>query len=82
VTSTTASTVGGTVSTSKVQVYVDGIRVTALGADRGSDPITSALRLVPMRDIEFMEVYRGTAQIPVEFVNDACAVIAIWTRAY
>ena len=82
VTSTTASTVGETPSTAKVQVYIDGIRVTALAPDRGLDPITSALKLVPMRDIEFMEVYRGTAQIPVEFVNDACAVIAIWTRAY
>jgi hypothetical protein len=82
VTSTTASTVDATASTSKVQVYIDGVRITAMAEDRGSDPITSALRLVPMRDIEFMEVYRGTAQIPVEFVNDACAVIAIWTRAY
>ena len=82
VTSTTASTVGDTPSTSKVQVYIDGVRVTAMAPDRGSDPITSALKMVPVRDIEFMEVYRGTAQIPVEFVNDACAVIAIWTRAY
>ncbi|MBK8247315.1 MAG: carboxypeptidase regulatory-like domain-containing protein [Gemmatimonadetes bacterium] len=82
VTSTTASTVGDTPSTSKVQVYIDGVRVTAMAPDRGSDPITTALKMVPVRDIEFMEVYRGTAQIPVEFVNDACAVIAIWTRAY
>ncbi len=82
VTSRTASTVGDTPSTAKVQVYIDGVRVTALAPDRGGDPITTALAMVPMRDIEFMEVYRGTAQLPIEFVNDACAVIAIWTRAY
>jgi hypothetical protein len=66
----------------KVQVYIDGVRVTMLSEDRGSDHLTTALALVHPSDIEFMEVYRGVAQIPVEFVNDACAVIAIWTRAY
>ncbi|MGH7714015.1 MAG: hypothetical protein ACREOG_22235, partial [Gemmatimonadaceae bacterium] len=76
----------------KVQVYIDGVRITALprrvikpdnsrpsGMD---DDVTDALRLVSPGEIEFMEVYRGVAQIPVEFLEDACAVIAIWTRAY
>ena len=78
----------------KVQLYIDGVRVSGLEPPppplkpkrstdaRKPDPIAEALRLVNPSDVEFMEVYRGVAQIPVEFVNDACAVIAIWTRAY
>lgn len=84
-------------SNAKVQVYIDGVRVTMFGTEtatpRGKgfdnsrvsgmdDPVSAALRLVNPSEIEFMEVYRGVAQIPVEFLNDACAVIGIWTRAY
>jgi len=29
-----------------------------------------------------MEVYSGITQIPTEFLDDACAVIVIWTKAY
>jgi hypothetical protein len=29
-----------------------------------------------------MEVYTGIARIPGEYLEDACAVIAIWTKAY
>jgi hypothetical protein len=73
----------------KVQVYVDGVRVTMVpqysGPGRGvggDDEITLILKTVNMADIEYIEVYRGPAEIPAEFVNDACAVIAIWTKAY
>ncbi len=75
---------------SKVQVYVDGVRVTmipqvsspeAMGSG-GDDEITMILKTVNPSAIEFVEVYRGVAQIPADFVNDACAVIAIWTKAY
>ncbi|HEV8363900.1 MAG TPA: carboxypeptidase regulatory-like domain-containing protein [Gemmatimonadaceae bacterium] len=73
----------------KVQVYVDGVRVTMVPQYSGSgkgiggdDEITLILKTVNMADIEFIEVYRGPAQIPAVFVNDACAVIAIWTKAY
>jgi hypothetical protein len=40
------------------------------------------LELVPPTAIQAIEVYRGVAQIPAEFLDDACAVIAIWTKAY
>ena len=65
-----------TLQSAKVQVYIDGTRVTQ------SSSVTDALRLVTPRDIEAMEVYTGVARIPAEFLNDACAVIAIWTKSY
>jgi len=63
----------------RIQVYIDGVRVTGL---RVENAVMEAFRLVHPRSIEFVEVYRGVAQIPVEFLNDACAVIAIWTKSY
>jgi len=30
--------------------------------------------------IEMIEVYREPAEMPAEFLDDSCAVIAIWTR--
>jgi hypothetical protein len=27
-----------------------------------------------------MEIFRGVAQIPAEFLDDSCAAVAIWTR--
>jgi hypothetical protein len=74
----------------KVQVYIDGVRVTmvpqyhnALARGYGGpDEVSLILKTVNPSEIEFIEVYRGVAQIPVEFLNDACAVIAIWTKAY
>lgn len=57
-----------------VQVYVDGVRMTTvMGA-------TEALGLIIPSDIEMIEVYRGVARIPAEFLTNACAVIAVWTR--
>jgi hypothetical protein len=62
----------------KVQVYIDGTRVTASPSTSTLD----AIRLVHPRQIEAMEVYTGVARIPAEFLNDACAVIATWTKSY
>jgi hypothetical protein len=62
----------------KVQVWIDGTRVTTLEGTSVRD----ALRLVHPKDIEAMEVYTGVARIPAEFLEDACAVIAIWTKSY
>jgi hypothetical protein len=62
----------------KTQVYVDGTRVTA----STSTGVLEAIQLVHVRNIEIMEVYTGVARIPAEFLNDACAVIAIWTKSY
>jgi hypothetical protein len=58
-----------------VQVYIDGHRATNL-----MTTVEDALNSVHPKDIEIMEIYRGVARIPVEFLRDACAVIAIWTK--
>jgi hypothetical protein len=67
-----------TLQGAKVQVYIDGTRYTM----NPTDSVRDVLRLVTPSDIEAMEVYTGVARIPAEFLNDACAVIAIWTRSY
>jgi hypothetical protein len=61
----------------KVQIYIDGTRVTQIDGS-----VNEALQLVIPRDIEAMEVYTGVGRLPAEFLNDACAVIAIWTKSY
>lgn len=67
----------------EAQIYVDGFlmnRRTGLGrtlvADFRIDDVVS-----PM-SVEGIEIYRGLATIPPEFLNPdaACGVIAIWTR--
>lgn len=63
--------------TGNVQVYVDGVRRTRFG-----DDADAAIRTVSPWTIQLMEVYTGTARIPGEFLDDACAVIAIWTKRY
>jgi hypothetical protein len=78
------------VQAAKVQVYIDGTRMTgraglgssSLDSSDRANEIRDILRLVHPRDIEAMEVYTGVARIPGEFLNDACAVIAIWTKSY
>ena len=70
---------GGTVSgRARVQVYVDGTRQALSSSGNVSDILSS----IHPASIELMEVYTGIGRIPGEFVNDACAVIAIWTKAY
>lgn len=68
----------------KIQVYIDGARVTQIDGWNGSGGADGAiweeLKLVSPRDIQAMEVYNGVTRIPAEFVNDACGVIAIWTK--
>lgn len=59
----------------KVQVYINGDRFFA-----PDDNPEKILKLVAPADIELMEVYTGVARLPGEYVNDACAVIAIWTK--
>lgn len=62
--------------TAKVQVYINGMRLSL----PGDDNVENVLKLVAPADIELMEVYTGVARLPAEYVNDACAVIAIWTK--
>jgi hypothetical protein len=58
----------------KIQVYIDGHLMTHMNS------VASALEMVTPKDIDLIEVYRGVARIPVEFLANACAVIAIWTK--
>jgi iron complex outermembrane receptor protein len=55
-----------------IQYFVDG---TLIGPSFNVDDI-------PARDVEAVEVYRGTSEVPAEFNrrSAACGVIAIWTR--
>lgn len=71
----------------RVQVYVDGKRMTRNVATNGNpvydvDDANGILKSINPRSIAVMEVYTGVARIPGEFLEDACAVIAIWTKAY
>jgi hypothetical protein len=58
----------------KVQVYIDGNLATR------TREVWEVLASVNPADIDMVEVYRGVARIPAEFLADACAVIAIWTK--
>lgn len=70
----------------RVQVYVDGKRLTYDEGPSGDvfapDNVTNILKSIDPRSIAVMEVYTGIARIPGEYLEDACAVIAIWTKAY
>jgi hypothetical protein len=61
------------------QIFVDGMLMNRPGADRESDRIDE---YVTPRSVEGIEVYRGLATVPAEFLTpDAqCGVVAIWTR--
>ena len=71
----------------RVQVYVDGKRLTH-DVDASSNPqydiddANGIRKSINPRSIAVMEVYTGIARIPGEYLEDACAVIAIWTKAY
>lgn len=69
---------GAGAGTAKVQVYVDGMRLTT----NAGDDVGHILNDIPPSSIAVMEVYTGVAKIPAEYSEDACAVIAIWTKAY
>lgn len=62
----------------KVQVWIDGFRITRNG---GPGEARDALRLVHPSSVQIMEVYTSVSSIPAEFYDDACAVVAIWTKS-
>ena len=62
----------------KVQVWVDGNRRTTSRQTSASQELKD---IIPS-SIQLMEVYGGIARIPAEFLEDACAVIVIWTKSY
>lgn len=59
----------------KVQVYINGTRYSA-----PEDTPTRTLKLLAPADVVLMEVYTHVTRLPVEYMNDACAVIAVWTK--
>ena len=74
----------------KVQIWIDGLRMTGRFANRPGakdEDATAAeqrevLKMVNPSQVQAMEVYSGSSRIPGEFLEDACAVIAIWTKSY
>ena len=70
---------GGNPNAGRIQVYVNGVRVTGYGGGSGEDAF-HALRDIRPSSVEIIEVYRGVARIPGEYLADACAVILVWTR--
>ena len=64
-------------------VYIDGIKVT-YGNFRGEDPAVEAadaINMVLPTHIYAMEIYKGPAETPGEFLdsNSRCGVVLIWT---
>jgi hypothetical protein len=61
-----------------VQIFLDGMLATrpAAGGDVSVD------ELVLPHDVEAIEIFRGLASVPAEFLNplSRCGVIAIWTK--
>jgi hypothetical protein len=66
-------------SQAHIQVYIDGVRVTDYAGSYGDDAYLAIRYIIPS-SVQLVEVYRGVASIPGEFLNDACAVILIWTK--
>ena len=64
---------------SRVQVYVDDHRQTA---NQSSNDVLDLIKSISPQSIELLEVYPSVSRIPGEYVNDACAVIVIWTKSY
>jgi hypothetical protein len=58
------------------QIFVDGLLMSRPGADVRLDD------LVTPTSVEGIEIYRGMATIPPEFLNPQarCGVVAVWTR--
>ncbi len=68
-----------------VSVWIDGWKQrfaqfeAPSGASAEATLGTYLDRVLPSQ-IEAMEIYRGPAEMPAEFLDDSCAAIAIWTR--
>lgn len=69
----------GSSGSGKVQLWIDGYRVSGRST---SERLVDLLATVPPSAIEIIEIYSGVAQIPADFLNDACAVILIWTKRF
>lgn len=68
----------------QVGVWIDGVKQTIPAVDVERDAEARGLgellqRVIPSQ-IELVEIYRGPAEIPAEFIDNACAAVVIWTR--
>ena len=71
----------------KVQVWVDGFKVTAVsyasaGGPSSAESLADILGRIPPSSVQLIEVYTGVARLPAEYLDDACAVILIWTKRF
>jgi len=66
----------------KIQVWIDGYRLTGRLSGQPAEEAYELLRSVSPSSVQIMEVYTGVANIPAEFLDDACAVVVIWTKAH
>lgn len=66
--------------TTNVQIWIDGMRMTGRSGGGSAEEQREVLGMVIPSQIQAIEVYSGVARIPAEFLEDACAVIAIWRK--
>lgn len=69
----------------RVQVYVDGMRMTSYsssGSDENREDADKILKAINPSSVAAMEIYTGASRLPTQFHSDACAAIAIWTKSY
>lgn len=62
-----------------VAIWIDGMKMTGRGGDIGREQ-KEILAMVLPSQIQAIEVYTGVSRLPAEFLDDACAVIAIWRK--
>jgi hypothetical protein len=68
-------------SNQHVQVWVDGQRWTNYSRGEGLEVRAyEAIRDITPSSIQLMEIYAGVSRVPVEYLDDACAVILIWRK--
>lgn len=65
-----------------IHIYIDGFRMTGRSSPVGGNEQLDVLRMVNPSQVQAIEVYPGVSRIPGVFLEDACAVIAIWTKAF
>ena len=63
-----------------VTVWIDGAKLRPDGGKFSPASVALMLERINPHDILAIEIHRGVASLPVEFIDDSCAAIVIWTR--